>query len=522
LARRGVKEVTLLGQNVNAYRGPMGDSADIADFALLIEYVARIDGIQRIRYTTSHPNEFTQRLIDVYARVPQLVNHLHLPVQHGSDRILMAMKRGYTAMEFKSTVRKLRAVRPDILLSSDFIVGFPGETDDDFERTMKLIDEVGFDFSFSFVFSPRPGTPAANLRDDTPAAAKLARLHRLPELLDRRQAQQRPQVDIRFPEIEKFDHLPPARVQGVSAFVSIMEGCSKYCSYCVVPYTRGEEVSRPLEAVLAEIGTLARQGVKEVTLLGQNVNAYRGTVAALDDGESADFALLIEHVARIPGLQRIRYTTSHPNEFTQRLIDVYARVPQLVNHLHLPVQHGSDRILAAMKRGYTAMEFKSTVRKLRAVRPDIRLSSDFIVGFPGETEADFERTMALIDEVGFDFSYSFLYSPRPGTPAASLPDDTPHDVKLARLHRLQAVIEAGGRRIGQSLVGSVQQVLVEGPSTKDASEWTGRTECNRSVNFKADANPVGLLAPVRITDANPHSLRGTWLGCATPEAVSAA
>ena len=338
-------------------------------------------------------------------------------------------------------------------------------------------------------------------------------LHRLPQLLARRRDEQRSQVDISFPEIEKFDHLPPARVQGVSAFVSIMEGCSKYCSYCVVPYTRGEEVSRPLDAVLAEVGGLARQGVKEVTLLGQNVNAWR-------DAGDADFALLLEQVARIPGIARIRYTTSHPNEFTQRLIDVYARVPQLANHLHLPVQHGSDRILTAMKRGYTAMEFKSTVRKLRAVRPDIRLSSDFIVGFPGETEADFERTLALFDEVGFDFSYSFLYSPRPGTPAASLRDETPHAVKLARLHRLQALIEASGRRIGESMVGSVQQVLVEGPSAKDPDEWMGRTECNRAVNFKAAGHPAGQLARLRITAANPHSLRGDWLAQEADETAS--
>ena len=345
-------------------------------------------------------------------------------------------------------------------------------------------------------------------------------LHRLPQMLERRHSEQRAQVDISFPEIEKFDHLPPARVQGVSAFVSIMEGCSKYCSYCVVPYTRGEEVSRPFDSVLQEIGGLARQGVKEVTLLGQNVNAYRDD-SDLDGHGGADFALLLEHVARIPGIARIRYTTSHPNEFTQRLIDVYARVPQLANHLHLPVQHGSDRILAAMKRGYTAMEFKSTVRKLRAVRPGIRLSSDFIVGFPGETEADFERTLELFDTVGFDFSFSFLYSPRPGTPAAALHDETPHDVKLARLHRLQAVIEASGRRIGESLVGSVQDVLVEGPSAKDPSEWMGRTECNRAVNFKAAGNPVGQMARLRITQANPHSLRGEWLLQDAAEALPA-
>src|SRR4051812_15367078 len=272
-------------------------------------------------------------------------------------------------------------------------------------------------------------------------------LHRLPEMLARRRSQRRPQVDISFPEIEKFDHLPPARVEGATAFVSIMEGCSKYCSYCVVPYTRGEEVSRPFDDVLVEVAGLADQGVKEVTLLGQNVNAYRGPMG--DTGEIADFALLIEYVAEIPGIERIRYTTSHPNEFTQRLIDVYAKVPQLVSHLHLPVQHGSDRILMAMKRGYTALEYKSTIRKLRAVRPDIALSSDFIVGFPGETEDDFAKMMKLIDDVGYDSSFSFVFSKRPGTPAAALPDDTPHDVKLKRLQHLQATIEANQRRIGQ-------------------------------------------------------------------------
>src|SRR4051812_45634097 len=263
-------------------------------------------------------------------------------------------------------------------------------------------------------------------------------LHRLPQLLARGAAERRPQVDISFPEIEKFDHLPPARVDGGSAFVSIMEGCSKYCSYCVVPYTRGEEVSRPFDDVLVEIAGLAEQGVKEVTLLGQNVNAWRGRMG--DGGEGADFALLIEYVAAVPGIERIRYTTSHPNEFSQRLIDVYGRVPQLVNHLHLPVQHGSDRILMAMKRGYTAMEYKHTIRKLRAVRPEISLSSDFIVGFPGETEDDFAKMMKLIDDVGYDSSFSFVFSKRPGTPAAALPDDTPHDVKLKRLQHLQATI----------------------------------------------------------------------------------
>ncbi|WP_372525267.1 tRNA (N6-isopentenyl adenosine(37)-C2)-methylthiotransferase MiaB [Piscinibacter sp.] len=330
-------------------------------------------------------------------------------------------------------------------------------------------------------------------------------LHRLPELLDRREAQRRPQVDISFPEIEKFDHLPPARVDGASAFVSIMEGCSKYCSYCVVPYTRGEEVSRPFDDVLVEVAGLAEQGVKEVTLLGQNVNAYRGRMG--DTSQIADFALLIEYVAEIPGIERIRYTTSHPNEFTQRLIEVYARVPKLVNHVHLPVQHGSDRILMAMKRGYTAMEYKSTIRKLRAVRPGISLSSDFIVGFPGETEDDFGKTMKLIDDVGFDNSFSFVFSPRPGTPAAALHDDTQPAVKLERLQRLQAVIEDNAQQISASRVGTVQRVLVEGPSRKDSNELMGRTECNRIVNFKAAPRLVGQMVDVTITEARPHSLR---------------
>ena len=331
-------------------------------------------------------------------------------------------------------------------------------------------------------------------------------LHRLPQLLDKRRLELRPQVDISFPEIEKFDHLPPARVEGASAFVSIMEGCSKYCSYCVVPYTRGEEVSRPFDDVLKEVAGLAAQGVKEVTLLGQNVNAYRGTMG--HSAEVADLALLIEYVAQVPAVQRIRYITSHPNEFTQRLIDVYARVPQLVSHLHLPVQHGSDRILMAMKRGYTAMEYKSTVRKLRAVRPDISLSSDFIVGFPGETEDDFDRMMKLIADVGFDFSFSFLFSPRPGTPAANLADATPHGVKLKRLQHLQAVIEANVKRISDSRVGTLQRVVVEGVSRKDASELTGRTECNRSVSFKGPPRLIGQMIDVAITESRAHSLRG--------------
>jgi len=337
-------------------------------------------------------------------------------------------------------------------------------------------------------------------------------LHRLPEMLKARDRLNQPQVDISFPEIEKFDHLPPARVEGASAFVSIMEGCSKYCSYCVVPYTRGEEVSRPFEDVLVEVAGLADQGVKEVTLLGQNVNAYRGKMG--DTDEIADFALLIEYVADIPGIERIRYTTSHPNEFTQRLIDTYAKVPKLVSHLHLPVQHGSDRILMAMKRGYTAMEYKSTIRKLRAIRPDLSMSSDFIVGFPGETEEDFQKMMKLITDVGYDSSFSFIFSPRPGTPAANLPDDTPHDVKLKRLQHLQAVLEENVRRISASREGTVQRILVEGPSRKNAAELMGRTECNRIVNFDGGPNSarlVGQMVDVKITQALPHSLRGEVL-----------
>jgi tRNA-2-methylthio-N6-dimethylallyladenosine synthase len=345
-------------------------------------------------------------------------------------------------------------------------------------------------------------------------------LHRLPQMIAARQAERRPQVDIRFPEIEKFDHLPPARVDGSSAFVSIMEGCSKYCSYCVVPYTRGEEVHRPLDDVLAEVAHLAAQGVKEVTLLGQNVNAWTGplpggTLAGdVEDADTvdADFALLLELVAEIPGIERIRYTTSHPKAFTPRLAEAYGRIPKLVNHLHLPVQHGSDRILMAMKRGYTVLEYKSSIRRLRAVRPDISLSSDFIVGFPGETEDDFARLMALVEEVGFDASFSFVFSPRPGTPAAALADDTPHEVKLRRLQQLQALLEANVRRIGETRVGTVQRILVEGPSKKDPTELMGRTECNRIVNFPGGPHPgrlVGQMLDVHITAALPHSLRGT-------------
>ncbi|HJV76527.1 MAG TPA: tRNA (N6-isopentenyl adenosine(37)-C2)-methylthiotransferase MiaB [Noviherbaspirillum sp.] len=333
-------------------------------------------------------------------------------------------------------------------------------------------------------------------------------LHRLPDLISQRRTTGRSQVDISFPEIEKFDHMPPARVEGATAYVSIMEGCSKYCSYCVVPYTRGEEVSRRFDDVLTEIAGLAAQGVKEITLLGQNVNAYRGAMA---DGEIADFALLIEYVAEVPGIERIRFVTSHPKEFTQRLIDTYAKVPKLVNHLYLPAQHGSDRILAAMKRGYTVLEYKSVIRRLREVRPDICVSSDFIVGFPGETEADFNALMKLIDDVGYDHSFSFVFSPRPGTPAANLADDTPYDVKLKRLQHLQASIEANAKKISERMKGTTQRILVEGPSKKDPHELQGRTENNRVVNFDGGPNAarlVGQLIDVKIMEAFPYSLRG--------------
>jgi tRNA-2-methylthio-N6-dimethylallyladenosine synthase len=331
-------------------------------------------------------------------------------------------------------------------------------------------------------------------------------LHRLPELLNARAAKHKPQVDISFPEIEKFDHLPPARVEGSSAFVSIMEGCSKYCSYCVVPYTRGEEVSRPFEDVLIEVAGLADQGVKEVTLLGQNVNAYLGKMG--DTAEIADFALLLEYVSEIPGIERIRYTTSHPNEFTPRLIEAYARLPKLVSHLHLPVQHGSDKILMAMKRGYTAMEYKSTIRKLRAIRPEMAMSSDFIVGFPGETEEDFQKMMKLIHDVRFDNSFSFIFSPRPGTPAANLHDDTPHEVKLRRLQELQAVINNNIKDISDERVGTAQRLLVEGLSKRDGSELMGRTECNRVVNFPGNERLIGQMIDVKITEARTFTLRG--------------
>ena len=341
-------------------------------------------------------------------------------------------------------------------------------------------------------------------------------LHRLPQLLAQRTARGQAQVDISFPEIEKFDHLPPAKVDGASAFVSIMEGCSKYCSYCVVPYTRGEEVHRPFDDVLVEVAGLADQGVKEVTLLGQNVNAYRGRMG--DTADIADFALLLEYVHDIPGIERIRYTTSHPNEFTQRLIEAYGTCPKLVNHLHLPVQHASDRILMAMKRGYTALEYKSTIKKLRAVRPGLSLSSDFIVGFPGETEDDHHKTLKLIEDIGFDASFSFVFSPRPGTPAANLADETPQDLKLKRLQQLQALLEVNVQRISASRVGTVQRILVEGPSRRPgpggAPELMGRTECNRIVNFDGgplSARLVGQMMDVRIRQALPHSLRAEVL-----------
>jgi tRNA-2-methylthio-N6-dimethylallyladenosine synthase len=336
-------------------------------------------------------------------------------------------------------------------------------------------------------------------------------LHRLPQLLAARDLQNRSQVDISFPEIEKFDHLPPARVEGATAFVSIMEGCSKYCSYCVVPYTRGEEVSRPFEDVLVEVAGLADQGVKEVTLLGQNVNAYRTLMG--NSAEMADFATLLDYVADIPGIERIRYMTSHPNEFTSALIAAYETIPKLVSHLHLPVQHGSDRILMAMKRGYTAMEFKSTVRKLRAIRPDMAISSDFIVGFPGETQDDFNKLMKLVDDVGFDNSFSFIFSPRPGTPAANLADDTPHEVKLRRLQHLQGVINDSIRRISESRLGTVQRILVEGRSKRDALELMGRTECNRVVNFRGQSELIGQLVDVKITETRSFTLRGEVVTC---------
>ena len=332
-------------------------------------------------------------------------------------------------------------------------------------------------------------------------------LHRLPELLARRRASGQAQVDVSFPEIEKFDRLPAPRVAGARAFVSIMEGCSKYCSFCVVPYTRGEEVSRPFADVMREIAALVERGVREVTLLGQNVNAWRGDIG----GAPADFAELLRYAAEIDGLQRIRYTTSHPREFTQRLIDVHAELTALAPHVHLPVQSGADRVLAAMKRGYTALEYRSIARRLRKARPGLSLTSDFIVGFPGETEADFAATLALARDLGFDGSFSFVYSPRPGTPAAELADATPREAKLERLQRLQALLDAQSHALSESMVGGIERVLVEGPSRKDAGELAGRTGNNRVVNFRAAPELVGRFADVRVTAALAHSLRGELL-----------
>jgi tRNA-2-methylthio-N6-dimethylallyladenosine synthase len=330
-------------------------------------------------------------------------------------------------------------------------------------------------------------------------------LHRLPQLMQARRDTGVAQVDISFPEIEKFDHLPVPKTTSGSAYVSIMEGCSKYCTFCVVPYTRGEEVSRPLSDVMREVQQLVAQGVKEVTLLGQNVNAYCGTG---EDGEPVDFAFLLQAMAALEGIARLRYTTSHPRDMTQRLIDVYAMTPKLVSHLHLPVQSGSDRILAAMKRGHTVLEYKSIIRRIRAARPDICITSDFIVGFPGETEQDFEATMKMIDEVGFDTSFSYLYSPRPGTPAAGMRDDTPHEVKAARLHRLQQRITEQENKIAQAMLGTNQRALVEGPSKKDDSELAARTDNNRVVNFSGEASLIGGFVELKITQVVRHTLRG--------------
>ena len=330
-------------------------------------------------------------------------------------------------------------------------------------------------------------------------------LHRLPDLMARRRATGEPQVDIRFPEIEKFDALPAPRAEGATAFVSIMEGCSKYCTFCVVPYTRGEEVSRPFADVVAEIAQLAAQGVTEVTLLGQNVNAWRGEIGG---GPVADFAELLRYVAELDGIGRIRYTTSHPREFTQRLIDAHGELDQLATHVHLPIQSGSDRILAAMKRGYTALEYRSIVRRLRKARPGVSVSTDVIVGFPGETESDFAATLKLVEEVGFDASFSFLYSVRPGTPAADLPDATPRDVKLERLQRLQALLERQAHAISESMIGSIQRILVEGPSKKDSSELAGRTSNNRVLNFCGPQRLTGSFVNARVTAARRYSLRG--------------
>lgn len=345
-------------------------------------------------------------------------------------------------------------------------------------------------------------------------------LHRLPELLSKRASTGRSQVDVEFVEIEKFDHLPPPRVEKATAYVSIMEGCSKYCSFCIVPYTRGEEVSRPFDDVLTEIADLADQGVKEINLLGQNVNGYLGDMG--NTAEKADFAMLLETMAHIPGIERIRYTTSHPNDFSDRLIAVYDKVPQLVNHLHLPVQSGSDRILTAMKRNYTAEKYLDIIAKIRAIRPNLAVSSDFIIGFPGETDEDFENTMRLIDKVKFDISFSFIYSARPGTPAASLVDDTPYEVKQLRLQRLQNEIGTYAQSVARAMIGTTEKILVEGLSTRDPSELFGRTENNRIVNFKTPtgqrARLIGQMIDVAITDSFTNSLRGELM--MSDEAIS--
>lgn len=330
-------------------------------------------------------------------------------------------------------------------------------------------------------------------------------LHRLPEMLDERLKCQKPVIDIRFPEIEKFDHLPAPRAEGPIAFVSIMEGCSKYCSYCVVPYTRGEEISRPFDDVLAECYLLAEQGVREINLLGQNVNDYRGK---MHQGGTADLSLLIHYVAELEGITRIRFTTSHPIAFSDQLIQAYAEVPKLANHLHLPVQSGSDRILMAMKRGYTALEYKSKMRKLRKVRPDIHLSTDIIVGFPGETDADFEATMNMVQEMDYDTSFSFIYSPRPGTPAANLVDNTPMEVKKQRLQILQNRLNLQAQKHSQSLIGTIQNVLVTGPAKKNPNQWAARTECNRVVNFDGPTHLKGQMVNIQINESLPNSLRG--------------
>lgn len=330
-------------------------------------------------------------------------------------------------------------------------------------------------------------------------------IHRLPQMLNERKQNHKSVVDISFPAIEKFDNLPKARAEGIKAYVSIMEGCSKFCSYCIVPYTRGKEISRPFNEVLIEVKQLAEQGVKEVTLLGQNVNHYLGR---MQDNQTADLALLIYYISEIEGIERIRFTTSHPVEFNDNLINAYRDIPKLANHLHLPVQSGSDRILSLMKRGHTALEYKSKIKKLRAIRPDISISTDIIVGFPGETDQDFEATMKLVEDIGFDFSFSFIYSKRPGTPAADLPDDVSMDTKKARLKILQARLEQNGDTLSQTMIGTTQMILVDGHAAKDKNELSGRTENNRVVNFEGPANLIGKIIPIKITKANHVSLRG--------------